>query len=490
MTTANHSEAKPYALAAALPPRVLSGAISRRVAAELVMGLDFFLIVAASCLSGYVVSLLGFGGPQGLTLYLGAGMLGGATTVGFLAMAEMYRFEQFFSIQAQIGPLFSRWTLAILILLSATFLTETSETYSRAWVLTWYATALTGLLLSRPMIRGAFRGLSRQGGILGRHIALVGANDLSRRFNQLAGRSDSGLSIVGLFDDRGARRDPKEGDLPIAGTVGDLIELAQTGRIDEIIVTLPWSAEARVSEIVQRLSVLPVAVRLCPDQVGLHFVGRDYDTVAGVKVLEANPRPLDGWGGVFKAFEDRIVAGLALLLASPLFLLLAIAIKLDSPGPVFFKQRRHGFNHKIFTIYKFRSMTCLDDGAQVVQAVKDDARVTRIGRILRRTSLDELPQLINVVRGEMSLVGPRPHAVAHNDEYGKLIADYAKRHRVKPGMTGWAQVNGCRGETETPDKMSVRVAHDLYYIENWSPLLDIKILVLTAVVLLFQRNAY
>lgn len=472
------------------PNAVSHRSISRRVAGELVMGLDFLIIVLAACISPILTDAIGRPTYLGLPHFLGIGMFGGATAVGLLALAQMYRFEQFFVLQSQIMPIFTRWSLAILILMSAAFLTGTSETYSRLWVLTWYTLALGGLMISRPIIRSAFRKHSREGGILGRHIALVGANDLSRRFNQIASRSGSGLSIVGLFDDRGARRDAKGDDLPIAGTIEDLIDLAQRGRVDEIVVTLPWSAEARVSEIVQRLSVLPVSVRLCPDQVGLHFMDRDYDTVAGIKVLEANPRPLDGWGGIFKAVEDRVLAALALVVLFPLFLVVALAIKLESPGPVFFKQRRHGFNHKVFYIYKFRSMRTHDDGGTVRQATRHDARVTRVGWFLRRTSIDELPQLINVVRGEMSLVGPRPHAVAHNDEYSKLISDYAKRHRVKPGITGWAQVNGYRGQTETPQKMAARVAHDLYYIENWSPLLDLKILILTVVAILFPRNAF
>jgi Undecaprenyl-phosphate glucose phosphotransferase len=218
---------------------------------------------------------------------------------------------------------------------------------------------------------------------------------------------------------------------------------------------------------------------------------RRFLPLAGVPMLAVLERPLSGWNFVLKALEDRVLAAILIVLFAPILLLIAVAIKLDSRGPVFFRQKRYGFNNNPITVYKFRSMhvgAASDDSVQ--QARRNDPRVTRVGAILRRTSLDELPQLFNVFSGEMSLVGPRPHAVVHNEQYAKIIDDYLSRHRVKPGITGWAQVNGLRGETDTPEKMARRVQFDLYYIDNWSLLFDVKILMLTPFLGFVNKNAY
>jgi putative colanic acid biosynthesis UDP-glucose lipid carrier transferase len=216
-----------------------------------------------------------------------------------------------------------------------------------------------------------------------------------------------------------------------------------------------------------------------------------FQSLAGVPMLAALERPLSGWSLVVKAVEDRVIAGIALLCLSPLLALIALAIKLDSPGPVLFRQKRYGFANNEFTVFKFRTMRHrAAEEPDVPQARRNDPRITRVGGFLRRSSLDELPQLINVMLGDMSLVGPRPHAVAHNVQFAQVIDDYLSRHRVKPGITGWAQINGLRGETDTPEKMRARVQHDLYYIDHWSLLFDIKILALTPFRGFINRNAY
>jgi putative colanic acid biosynthesis UDP-glucose lipid carrier transferase len=241
---------------------------------------------------------------------------------------------------------------------------------------------------------------------------------------------------------------------------------------------------------VTQLSVLPTDIRLCPDMAAFQMRPLGIVSYDGVPVLELVRKPLGDWAPFIKAFEDRFFAGLALLLLAPVMICIALAIKLDSRGPVFFRQRRHGFNHQVITVLKFRTMYVTQDGPVVPQASKNDPRVTRVGKWLRRSSLDELPQLLNVLNGEMSLVGPRPHALAHNEQYSALLETYANRHRMKPGITGWAQINGYRGETDTPDKMRKRVECDLYYIENWSLWFDLKILLLTPVFGLFGKNAF
>jgi len=276
-----------------------------------------------------------------------------------------------------------------------------------------------------------------------------------------------------------------------ASTVDDLLEYVRKNRVDEIIIALPWRAGAHLQAILMKLKSIAAEVKLCPDAVAFELPILGYDQVVGVPMLKVFERPLSGWGTLVKAAEDRVLAALFLLILSPLFLLIMLLIKLDSRGPVLFRQKRYGFNNDEFTVLKFRTMRVgAVDAGTVPQARRRDPRVTRMGIFLRRTSLDELPQFVNVLRGEMSLVGPRPHAVAHNIEYANLIDEYLGRHRVKPGITGWAQVNGLRGETETPDLMRLRVQHDLYYIENWSLLFDLKVIFLTPFVGMINRNAY
>jgi Undecaprenyl-phosphate glucose phosphotransferase len=222
----------------------------------------------------------------------------------------------------------------------------------------------------------------------------------------------------------------------------------------------------------------------------LRFFNRPYSKVGDIALLQANTRPIKEWSLIFKTLSDYLVASFGLLLAAPLMAAIMLAIKLDSPGPIFFKQRRRGFNQNMFRVWKFRTMSVLEDGDEIRQAAKNDQRVTRVGRFLRRTSLDELPQLLNVLQGHMSIVGPRPHAVEHDDYYETIVSRYASRHRVKPGITGWAQVNGFRGETEIVEKMAKRIEYDLQYMENWSLAFDLKIIVLTLFKGFWHENAY
>ena len=259
-----------------------------------------------------------------------------------------------------------------------------------------------------------------------------------------------------------------------------------------MIVCLPWAADNEISAIIDTLRELPVNVYLGADLVGFRLpMRRAPEHFEELPLVEVMGRPLAGWGGAQKAVFDYGLGILLTIILLPLLIVIVFAIRLDSKGPALFRQQRYGFVNRVFKIYKFRTMRHLDaQESKIVQATRDDARVTRIGRVLRRLSLDELPQIFNVLNGTMSLVGPRPHAVQHNEEYAKMIRGYFARHRVKPGMTGWAQVNGFRGETDTLEKMQARVQYDIYYVENWSLLFDLKILAMTAVICLTGRNAY
>jgi Undecaprenyl-phosphate glucose phosphotransferase len=283
--------------------------------------------------------------------------------------------------------------------------------------------------------------------------------------------------------------------VPKLGTVEDLVEFARQTRVDLVIFSLPISAEGRILQMLKKLWVLPVDIRLSAHTNKLRFRPRSYSYIGNVPVLDIFDRPIADWDVVMKWLFDKVVGTLALIVLSPVMLAVAIAIKLGSKGPVLFKQRRYGFNNELVEIYKFRSMYV--DQADLTASklvTKNDSRVTRVGRFIRRTSLDELPQLFNVVfTGNLSLVGPRPHAVyakAENHLYDEAVDGYFARHRVKPGITGWAQINGWRGETDSKEKIQRRVEHDLFYIENWSILLDIYILARTPFALLKSEGAY
>jgi len=325
-------------------------------------------------------------------------------------------------------------------------------------------------------------------------IAIVGAGASGKRLiSALMQRREPWTQIIGFFDDRKNRLDDPVEGLEIKGTVGDLIEFARRHRVDEILVALPWSAEQRLLDILDQLKVIPANVRLAPDEIGHHFLDAGFSRIDGVPVYNIFRKPISGWGALLKRLEDLILGSIILVMVSPIMLLCALAIKLDSPGPILFKQNRYGYNNKLIGVYKFRSMyhARRDENCEQ-QTTKRDPRVTRVGNFIRRTSIDELPQLFNVLIGNMSLVGPRPHAT-NTKAAGKLfeeaVREYAARHKVKPGITGWAQVMGWRGETDTEEKIQRRVECDLYYMEHWSLFLDIEILFRT-VMAVTGKNAY
>jgi Undecaprenyl-phosphate glucose phosphotransferase len=326
-------------------------------------------------------------------------------------------------------------------------------------------------------------------GELDSNVAIVGAGDFGRRLIRfLNSRRSSGIRIVGVYDDRKTRVPEELEGYPVRGDIDDLLAHIRTQRIDEVVVAVPWRAGGQLRELISRLQTVATDVKLCPEEILLEILNLGYGDVAGIPMLKLAERPLSGWSLLAKAIEDRVLGTLLLIAFSPI--MVPIAIRLTSAGPIFFSQPRYGFNNNEFSVLKFSTMYAGEEQTDIVQAQRNDPRITPIGRFLRRTSLDELPQLINVIRGEMSLVGPRPHAISHNEEYAAVINEYLARHRVKPGITGWAQVNGFRGETKTVDLMRQRVRYDLYYIENWSVLFDFRILLMTLFVGFVNRNAY
>lgn len=364
------------------------------------------------------------------------------------------------------------------------------------WLLGWWAIALVVLAIGRTVLHLLVRRWTRSGRLL-RRTAIVGGGPLGETLiREIQADRKTDVALYGIFDDRTDSRSPDVvAGLPKLGTVDDLVEFARRTRLDLVIFSLPISAEGRILDMLRKLSVLPVDIRLAAHTNKLQFRPRSYSYVGSVPVIDVSDKPIAHWDVVVKWLFDRIVGSVLLLLLSPVMLAVAIAIKLDTKGPVLFRQKRYGFNNELIEVFKFRSMYADQTDQTAAKLVtKGDPRVTRVGRFIRKTSLDELPQLLNVVlKGNLSLVGPRPHAVhakAQNQLYDKVVDGYFARHRVKPGITGWAQVNGWRGETDTEEKIQQRVSHDLFYIENWSVMFDIKILVMTPISLLKTEHAY
>jgi Undecaprenyl-phosphate glucose phosphotransferase len=415
----------------------------------------------------------------------------------FVAIILLDR-AQLYEINAIMGPIWRSDGIlisivtAFLFFLSIAFLFKATEVYERNWVL---AFGLVSFFLSwsfRGILRGLFRSLARRG-IMGRSMVVLGAGEQAQQFLVRLHRVNPHFTrIRGVFD-RSFRDGPNEVvGYRILGDLDDLVEAARRAEIDDVVIAMPWNADREVSQVVERLKELPVNVFVSMDLVGFQLTFRPaIGDLSDIPMFEVVHRPISGWSSVLKRLEDVCLSVAAIILLSPLLGLIALLIKLDSPGPILFRQARLGFNNQEFSIYKFRSMYHQDQPEdRVQQASKDDPRITRIGRFIRRTSIDELPQLFNVLDGSMSLVGPRPHPLSHNEEFAEKVRGYFARHRVKPGITGWAQVNGLRGETDTIEKIEARVEHDIYYTDNWSLAFDIRIMVLTVVSVLFHKSAY
>ncbi len=397
---------------------------------------------------------------------------------------------------SQVGRVIGAWSAVMIILTAGLFFFKAGDMVSRVWLLSWFVTGAVVLVIYRGMLRALVQRWTDEGRLKRRTVIVGGGADAALLIEQIQAGADKDINLLGLFDDRVGERSPDVvSGYHKLGMISDLVEFARRTPIDLVIVSMPLSAEKRVLDMLTQLWVLPVDIRLSAHMSKLKFTDKAYSYVGDVPVLDMADRPISDWNLVFKWVFDKLVAIAALILLSPVMLVTAIAIKLESRGPVFFVQNRHGFNNETIRIYKFRSMrTDMLDASASRLVTRDDPRVTRVGKIIRRTSIDELPQLLNVLKGELSIVGPRPHAPqakAENQLYYEAVEGYFARHRVKPGITGWAQINGWRGETDTIDKIMQRVNHDLYYIEHWSILFDLYILVMTPVSLVSKNeNAY
>jgi Undecaprenyl-phosphate glucose phosphotransferase len=426
------------------------------------------------------------------------GVVVGISLLSMLAFqaADIYQVQAFRGHEKQYMRLASAWSLVFLIAVAGSYFARAGDEFSRVWLGSFYVVGLLTLIAFRRCLFLLVRRWTRQGR-LDRRTVVVGAGSSGESLiASLSAQRDSDVRVIGVFDDRGDDRSSVKCDgVPKLGTVDELVEFARYTRVDLVIFSLPISAESRILQMLKKLWVLPLDIRLAAHTNKLRFRPRSYSYIGNVPVLDIFDRPIADWDIVMKWLFDKIIGSLILICVAPVMLLITLAIKLDSKGPIFFKQRRYGFNNELVEIYKFRSMYVEDADATASKLVtRNDPRVTRVGRFIRKTSLDELPQLFNVVfTGNLSLVGPRPHAIhakAEDHLYDEAVDGYFARHRVKPGITGWAQINGWRGETDSREKILRRVEHDLYYIENWSILFDLYIVARTPFALIRGEGAY
>lgn len=443
-------------------------------------------------LSGLVIASawVGFADAFEDTRYLTA-----IFATAFVAVIAAHRLE-LYALSTLAAPLRNlprvavAWTTAMALLVGAIFLLKAGIDYSRAWLLFWYVGGFSVLATFRYAASVALQRWSAQGRLNRRAVVYGAGPEGEALVAAIESDKSSDVRICGVFDDRGAERVGSHR----VGNVNELITFCRTQPVDLLIVSLPISAEARLLEILKKLWVLPVDIRLAAHTNKLRFRPRAYSFIGSVPLIDIFDKPLADWDNLVKTVFDKVVAVAAIVALAPVMALVALAVKLDSKGPVLFRQKRLGFNNELIDVFKFRSMyTDMSDANAAKLVTKGDPRVTRVGRFIRKSSLDELPQLFNVLMGTLSLVGPRPHALmakADNQLYHEVVDGYFARHKVKPGITGWAQVNGWRGETDTYEKIQKRVEHDLYYIENWSLFLDVYILLKTPISLLKSENAY
>lgn len=450
------------------------------------------LVIAALGITMYI--WLGGGGRA--PLYCTGIVLVGLLYTVVATLIQGHSIAMYRTLGSQALRVLVAWTIALIMCLVAGASLQLENLTAGNWFVTWGWSVLAVILAGRLVLRGLINLWSAHEKLTRRTIIVGGGEPAEKLILEIENSAHSDIKILGLFDDRDDERSPDMvAAYPKLGSIKDLTNFARLAPIDLLLISLPMSAEKRVMQLMKDLWVLPIDIRLSSHMSLLKFHKRAYSYVGSVAVLDLMDRPITDWAFVSKWFFDRIIGTLALIAFLPVMALVAIAVKLDSPGPVLFRQKRHGFNNKEIDVLKFRSMyTHMSDQAARTQTTRDDPRVTRVGRFIRRTSLDELPQLFNVLFGKLSLVGPRPHAVKgfmKETPFHEAVDGYFARHRVMPGITGWAQINGLRGETDTKEKIMARVEYDLHYIENWSIWFDLVILIRTPFSLISKNeNAF
>jgi Undecaprenyl-phosphate glucose phosphotransferase len=460
--------------------RRLVGFVWRTFSAVVALA-EFVLIASTSVLCGIAYHLFAYEGPGEVLAYLTIGSVVALIFVSTNAFWGDYNIREYISVSSRIRRPFTAWNVAFLYTLALSFAAKIGAEFSRGSVVLLYVAGIVVLMLWRAWLVHVVVFASKTGQIAARRVLLVGEREAIQEFAKRYQPWNLGFEIVG----EAVLQSPAMLDR-------DLERAAVAGRAlhpDDVFILMPWSQTEIIERVVDKLLTVPVSIHLGPERILDRYARVQIVKVSSMATMCLVRPPLSGLGVLTKRTFDFVASAVGLLVLLPFFALVAVLVKLDSPGPVFFRQQRYGFNQRPFWIFKFRTMAVHDDRS-VRQATREDERVTRLGRHLRRWNVDELPQLLNVLMGQMSLVGPRPHAVPHNQSFEDRIDLYARRHNVKPGITGWAQVNGLRGETDTEDKMRRRVEYDLYYIDNWSLAFDFRILWRTLVSREAYRNAY
>jgi Undecaprenyl-phosphate glucose phosphotransferase len=476
-------------------PGRINSTWSEEIAAGALVILDFVSVILAGLVADVLLT-----GSDRLRSHLVGSLICAISVVQANTLFKLYNLAQAKDLLPMLDRVFTALVVAFgWVVLVATLLVDAPVSYPSIWKVGMFLLSFVFIASGRLLFKRFVATLGERG-LLSRNIVIVGAGELGEvLIDKLERSAGPWTRILCIFDDRARSAVPRtpmllRGRYPVLGTTHDLVAFSQKVRVDEIFLALPWTAEARINDVVHTVQVVPANIHLCPDVLRHSLINRRLSALDGMPVATMVSKPVSGWGYITKWILDKFLAFLGLLLLFPLLVLIAIIIKLESSGPVFFRQPRLGFNSKPMMIYKFRSMYHQQSDISADRlATKGDPRVTLFGRVLRRFSLDELPQLINVLLGDMSLVGPRPHALkakAAGHLYHEVVVGYALRHKMKPGITGWAQVSGWRGETDTEEKIIRRVECDLFYMNNWSVLFDLFILVLTIFKTPFHRNAY
>jgi Undecaprenyl-phosphate glucose phosphotransferase len=466
--------------------------LSRGTFSGAIFLIDVALIVATSCFTGIAYHLIAYGYPGNIASFAQVGVL----AASIFAISNMfrgeYRLPNFFSFKPHARRTIQLWNVTLVCLLMLGFLAQISVDYSRSWIVLFYVAALGGLIVERFLIVRITTRARAAGLISAQRIFLIGSGAHVGAFVNRYEPWLLGINIVGcrFLTPVAATASVEMRRATLDRDLAEAVASVRNLEPDAIFLQLPWSATDIIDRCAETFLTLPVEIHLGPEQILHKFDDVELSKHGPLASLQLTRRPLTRFEIVQKRLFDLVFAAIGLIALTPLIVVIAVLIGLEGEGPIFFLQRRYGFNQRPFRIIKFRTMRTLDDGTIVPQAKRDDPRLTKLGRWLRRLNIDEIPQLFNVLTGDMSLVGPRPHALSHDHEYQRRISLYARRHNVKPGITGWAQINGYRGETDTEEKMRKRVEHDLFYIDNWSLWLDLKIIARTVLSPAAYKNAY
>jgi polysaccharide biosynthesis protein PslA len=468
--------------------------VSPAILGNLAQIIDFTVILSVGVVD-YFVYVVYVTNTEVSSPYFVALFMGTAIACLLIHAFGAYKIECLFSKKHTVQRVLVAWAMAFAILLLVAFMLKISDYFSRVWAVTWCVFA-GGLLTAVRLSLGEWVHRRAVDGVLAERSIIFGAGELGQQFaDQIRSFDDPFIKVIGFVDDRASRVPRATKGLCVLGDSTSLTNLIRANMVDHVFVALPLDAQQRIKQVIEQLAQMPVRVSLVSSPMGFDLPVRAIKFINKVPTLQIFDQPLSGWSNVGKWLEDQIIAVLILIFVGPLMAVIAVAIKIDSGGPVFFRQKRFGFNNNPIEVWKFRTMYVGDRSPVETfrPAIRDDPRITPLGRYLRKSSLDELPQFFNVLLGNMSIVGPRPHALAHTHQglqFEEIIERYAARHRVKPGITGWAQVNGWRGEADTIEKIKKRVEYDLDYIENWSIFFDIWIILKTILLIFKDRNAY